>query len=244
MKRFIQYAAVLALAAGTAFASGVADGQGGIFAAGGPQVNETRSVGSFESIAIDGSGEVVYQRGAGYSVAVEAPQSIIKRVETKVENRVLILRIKPGAPVWGSFKLRFTVTAPELSGVTVNGSGSFAAVDRIEADAFAVRINGSGRAIAALDAGTVEIVISGSGDVELGGSADRLDAKVVGSGNVAADALAVGDAVVLISGSGNVRVNATDRLDATISGSGNVLYRGQPRVSLEGGGSGRLKALD
>ena len=46
---------------------------------------------------------------------------------------------------------------------------------------------------------------------------------------------------VSVSGSGNAKVNVSDRLDAEISGSGSIIYLGDPEISAITRGSGRIE---
>jgi hypothetical protein len=46
-----------------------------------------------------------------------------------------------------------------------------------------------------------------------------------------------------LSGTGNVRVNATDTLDATDSGTGNIRYSGSPRVTQSTSGTGSIRQV-
>ena len=64
---------------------------------------------------------------------------------------------------------------------------------------------------------------------------------VKGSGDVDAFDLQTRNSSVVITGSGNSRVSAADKLQAKITGSGDVLYKGHPQISQSITGSGKVK---
>lgn len=65
-------------------------------------------------------------------------------------------------------------------------------------------------------------------------------AVLSGSGSIKSFDLSSQSAGVVLSGSGNVEVNAITDLAVTISGSGNVYYRGNPTINSNVSGSGKV----
>jgi hypothetical protein len=59
---------------------------------------------------------------------------------------------------------------------------------------------------------------------------ESLNALVNGAGNLDLRRLAAAQARVVVNGTGNVDVDASDRLDATVNGVGNIEYQGKPKV--------------
>jgi len=85
------------------------------------------------------------------------------------------------------------------------------------------------------------IQLTGSGDVTLTGSAAELSVDLEGSGSVDAEELEAQDAVVNLSGSGEVDVAARDSLSVDLSGSGQVTYSGDPSTDVRVSGSGDVE---
>jgi hypothetical protein len=75
----------------------------------------------------------------------------------------------------------------------------------------------------------------------LNGSANQFTCSIAGSGNINGYDLKAETAIVKIAGSGNVKVNATDEINASIAGSGNVYYTGNPKQNVKSAGSGSIK---
>jgi hypothetical protein len=86
--------------------------------------------------------------------------------------------------------------------------------------------------------------IAGSGDIRLEGSALKLYTRIAGSGNLNAYDFPVEDAMITIAGSGDARITAQSRLQASIEGSGNIIYQGSPEVRFSISGSGNVRKKD
>jgi hypothetical protein len=139
---------------------------------------------------------------------------------TEVVGGRLELGFESGKLLSPTRDITYTITAAQLNGVTIRGSGDIEA-SNIDTDAFAVEISGSGDVAPVGTSGHLEVSISGSG---------RFDGTDLES--------ATGE--VRVSGSGNVVVNVTDELDVTISGSGDVKYIGDPSLNSSVSGSGDI----
>ncbi len=94
-----------------------------------------------------------------------------------------------------------------------------------------------------LRATDLETVYSGSGKARLAGAIQEQEIRISGSSEVNAEELECKEARVRISGSGAVRVQASEKLDVHITGSGDVRYAGQPVISHHISGSGSVRSL-
>jgi ABC-type amino acid transport substrate-binding protein len=218
---------------------------------------ERRSVPAFSSISLGGSGTLRVHRG-GQKVEITSDSNILPYITTTVSGGELKIGLKPFTSIVKSTRMQFDITLPELKGVAIAGSGD-AFLDAFSGDAFKAVVAGSGgikadlgyKAIelscsgsggfdAAVKAGRLDLRCSGSGGAVLRGSAERAEVTITGSGSLGARGLSVGEARLLISGSGEAELRATRRLDVVISGSGGVRYWGQPAISQRVSGSGRI----
>jgi hypothetical protein len=116
---------------------------------------------------------------------------------------------------------RVDVSVPALDGLALEGS----------ADA----------SLEGLDQPSLELSIAGSGEIRAAGRVERVFVSIAGSGDVGLFELASQEAVVTISGSGEVEVRAERSLRATVSGSGDVVYRGAPAVTANVSGTGSVR---
>lgn len=116
---------------------------------------------------------------------------------------------------------------------TVTGSGGLT-IDQVVADEVEATDSASGRLqLDGIDALTVDATSSGSGGIVLSGVATSLTYTSSGSGGIDGEALVGEDALVFVSGSGGVRVNATESVEVHISSSGGVAVFGEPESRSE-----------
>lgn len=182
----------------------------------GDMITESRDVSGFDEIVLMTSGDVVVEVTGTESLEIEADDNVMSLLTSEVVNG----RLELGSS--GSFSttrgITYTITASELVGVTISGSGDID-VSRIDADSF-------------------EATISGSGNIDPSGNSTNLKVTISGSGRFSGDDLesAIGD--VTVSGSGEAVVNVTDDLVVRVSGSGDVRYMGNPTLDQDISGSG------
>lgn len=88
------------------------------------------------------------------------------------------------------------------------------------------------------------VSITGAADFSLAGAKqEALDIHITGTGNVSAFDMEVKDCTIRISGAGNCDVNVAASLDVLISGVGNVLYMGNPTLTSEVSGVGKVNPV-
>ena len=84
---------------------------------------------------------------------------------------------------------------------------------------------------------------SGSGNYDLKGKVKSQTITISGVGNYTAGDLESSQAEVTVSGSGNVTLWVSEKLDIRVAGFGNVNYYGQPSVAQSITGGGGVKSL-
>jgi hypothetical protein len=227
----------LLLAAGSAFASGDFEDNGWVVGSGRIQA-EDRDVPSFDSIDVEGSGNVTIRQAPGRSVSVEADDNILPLVKTEVVGGVLHLGLVRGVHLSHLTRLEFTVASPQVRGITISGSGDARTASPLRAQDMTLDIRGSGSIACDLDAAALTATIGGSGGITVRGHADRLSVKIGGSGSVRARELESSFADVTVNGSGDAIVYATNTVNISISGSGSVQYGGGATATVHSSGSG------
>jgi len=202
-------------------------------------ISEEREVPAFDQIHLKGKGKVILTRAADRSVRVKTDDNIMPHIRTEVENGKLIIshekkNIKPTV-------LTINITTAGLEGVSISGSGDIVGSDEFSSNRFFADIAGSGDISVRVNTERLESSIAGSGSIYLSGSTNSYNATITGSGDVDAFELRAKESSVVITGSGNCRVNVSELLRAKITGSGDVLYKGHPQISESITGSGKVK---
>jgi hypothetical protein len=187
----------------------------------GEKASETRDVESFNRIKLTGSSEVIVTIGEPQSVTVEADDNLLDIITTEVRGGSLVISARESYS--SRVGVTVTITAPELRGVSITGSGDVS-VEDLEVESF-------------------ETSVTGSGDITARGQADSLEAKVTGSGDIDCFGLKVRRAEASIYGSGDIRLHVSESLSGAVYGSGDIEYRGNPKdVERTVAGSGDISA--
>ncbi|MXV53123.1 hypothetical protein GS399_19325 [Pedobacter sp. HMF7647] len=197
---------------------------------------ENRATAQFTGVDLRLDGKLEISQGA-QNVVVEANDSQVPYIRTRVENGILIIdsdRCLKG----GNFK--FSVQLDDLQSLNVSGSGDAIVNGNFKPENARFTISGSGDIKGSLDAKSLHAVISGSGGMDIHGNAENLDAEISGSGRIKAFGLLSNHVNSRISGSGDLECHATQSLNAQISGSGDVRYKGSPVIESHISGSGKV----
>jgi hypothetical protein len=210
------------------------------------QEKETRNVKGFTKVNFGISGDLKIKIGPEFSVVLEGDKSDLREIITEVSGDKLLIKQENWHFNFNE-KVNVYITMPELSGLSVSGSGKAEVLDPIkEADDLYLSVSGSGRLVTAgLEADNLDCSISGSGNIsiESEGKADRGNISISGSGNYRGESMEIDHLEVHVSGSGNCTCKAGDSLKAGISGSGNVNYYGDPKIDARVSGSGHVRSM-
>lgn len=197
----------------------------------------------FNKVEIDGTANVHFTQGKNFAVTVSGKQLDIDSSDIRVSQNTLVLGRKKTkfCLICLDFNdnLEFTVAAPDLTAVSVFGSGNFKA-DSITTNDLALSIAGSGNIDLVSKAKSVEAQINGSGNIFNSGSGDSLRLQIVGSGFYKGFEFLTRTADVTVMGSGMAEVAPQNTLSVQIAGSGHVVYANDPKVTQKINGSGSV----
>ena len=192
----------------------------------GKVVTETRTTSDYDVISVGGSFDVVLVKGKEGKITIEAESNLMKYIITEVSGDKLKIRFKKNTNIRTTRRLLVTVPFQDLEKVSIGGSGNIHSKEVIKANKFTMSVAGSGNINLKVDADTVKSSIAGSGDINVSGRASDLNCSIAGSGNINAYGLKVASTTARITGSGNIKTTASDRVDAKVVGSGNIYYKG------------------
>jgi len=204
-------------------------------------------VSGFDEVNLGGSGTLYVQQGAEFRVEFSGSDEVYDRMKFEVRGDRLNIGQKSDSwwNSWRGGKYEVYVTMPEISGLSVSGSGEIEGDGTFRTGDLELNVSGSGEIKLASNSANVEITISGSGEVELSGSGNSIDARISGSGSVNARDFQVRNVDARISGSGNMYVNVTESIESRISGSGSIYYSGNPKhLNNNSSGSGKIRKMD
>jgi hypothetical protein len=185
----------------------------------------------FDGVAVSHSFKVDIRQGEAFSVVIRIDDNLEKYLEVIKEDGTLKIGFKPDRSYdIGEVTTEAAVTMPELTGVslsfishgTVTGFSSTQALD--------VNVSGVSSLSGDIEAGDASFNISGGSQVTLNGSAEDVSINASGSSELDLTMFPADDADVHTSGSSQVTVHASGRLDAEASGSSRIYYLGDPTL--------------
>jgi hypothetical protein len=189
----------------------------------GPMQKQTRELAGFSGIDMEGAARLEISVGAPYSVELEAPAEVLKRVKTQIRGETLAIESRPKDwfPSSGRARLTVRISLPELTALSLGGGND------VEVQGYA--------------GGESSIKVEGAASIEARGELDRLVVRMSGAGQADLSELIAARVKVTVDGVGTAVVHATDALDATMNGVGAIHYVGDPsEVSTRMNGVGSI----
>lgn len=214
---------------------------------GGELTAEPRALAPFTKIVVEGQVDVTLVQGPTESANVEAPSRQLRRVSTVVRDGTLLIASNDSRRWWSSLfggslrPARVTVTFRELDGVRASGAVKLKA-GGLKSDKLAVSVSGAASLrVAGLDVNELSVTGSGAIKADLAGRATEQTIAISGAGDYRAASLVSERANVSVSGAGRVVINAEKALKVGLSGAASVEYLGNPQVTQQITGAGRVK---
>ncbi|MEL7021010.1 MAG: head GIN domain-containing protein [Bacteroidota bacterium] len=205
----------------------------------GPIVERTLSVPYFSGFGFNISGDVYLIKGDEQRIVVKGQANLIDLLNTDVNDGFWRIKFTKNVSNIKDFKVYITV--PNIEEVSVSGSGDVFSDDTFEGARMDVTLSGSGNIEMAVATTELAAKISGSGTIDLAGKVTDATMSISGSGDINGNTLAVARCKAYISGSGDIRLRASEELNARIVGSGDIYYKGNPRVRSKITGSGEVQ---
>jgi hypothetical protein len=200
---------------------------------------EIRDDEGFNEISSSGDFEIHVSPGTSYSVEITAESNLLPYISTNVDGKKLKIKTTGAHSLRQTLPIEIYITTPTLKGLALSGSG-FIKTGSFMSDKFDITLSGSGDIITDISCDELNSGVSGSGSITATGDALRSKLFISGSGKIKLYNLEQDDCEAVISGSGDVFVNASRTLDARISGSGRVYYVNHPTITTSISGSGAV----
>lgn len=185
-------------------------------------VVQERMVDGFDEIVMSGACALDAQSGVTtQTLEITADDNVLPLITSNVRDRVLTIGSTGNYDTADTVRVK--IRAPSIR--VLRGSGV---------------VNGK---VEGLQEKEFRLNLSGTGNIALAGKADQLHSEVSGAGNVDGSALECRSVRATVSGTGKMRLWATEKLDATISGVGSIRYKGNPPdLTRKVGGTGSIEA--
>lgn len=203
----------------------------------------TRTTLAYDAISANGSFKVELVSGKEGNITINGDENIISHIITEVENNTLMVRFDKNKSYTYTSTITITIPFEEISSLSFAGSGEIETKNTINAPNFNIVFTGSGEGNFDINAEHLKTTLSGSGEIEIKGEVKELEGIVSGSGEIDSSKLIATNANVIVTGSGEIKVNCTTILEAKVSGSGTIKYKKNPEsVDKVIAGSGEIIA--
>lgn len=192
--------------------------------------------------------EVIFEQKEVPAVRVKATEEQLERLQLTFRNDQLSISTKPEYKLLNGRDMSgvvIYVQSPDLTGVTLYGSGEFRVPGALNTDALKVTLMGSGDidfasvvcddiAVNLLGSGNIDcpkvncvranVSVSGSGDMKVGLlNAETTNVNLLGSGNLEASFRKCGNVNCNLTGSGEIELSGdVSHLTKQIAGSGEL----------------------
>lgn len=206
----------------------------------------TRSftVTGFDRVRVDGPFKVVlttnvapYARATGSAAALDG-------ISVDVEGQTLIIR--PKASGWTNYPdeatgpVTVSIGTHDLERAWVNGSGSLA-VDKVRGPSLDLAVQGVGSVeVGEVRVDQLQVGMSGSGSAVISGTAQEATAIVRGASSLDASALTAKNATVGAAGTAVVKLSATRTVKIDAKGPVSIELSGNPVCTVRSQGSAEI----
>lgn len=214
-------------------------------------VSEPRTISGINAVELDTSGILTVTQGDTETLTIEAEDNLLPLLTSEIFNSRLQLGIQPDSRISATKPIRYTLTVKDLSGISVNGSGSINVSDFVTDQDLRIEGNGSGGlAFASLKTGDPHITLSGSGSLSINSlQTGKAALQVNGSGSIDLTTLQAQSLAAGLSGHGSFKLSGsiTDQ-KVNLTGSGRYEAEGLSSrtavVSATGSGSAVVQVSD
>lgn len=189
------------------------------------QKSEVREVSDFSKIKISGALNVLYTSSDTSSVKINARESELERIKTRVENSTLIISMK--GDVDGPVTVY--VKNKNLNGLDASGATDFKTLNQVKSDSFNLKASGASSVKLIIEANSINCFEVGASHIVLEGTTNLLAANVSGAASLKAYNLIAKTAVIDASGASSVKVNVTEKLNSSASGASDIKIKGDPK---------------
>ena len=216
---------------------------------------ETRMIDSFEKVGFKDFGTLILTQGEQESLTIEADEELIDELISEVRDGTLVLGVDDDwfrriGKLFSSLlaskecKVTYYLTCKNLSKISVSGQCRLEC-DALRAENLKLNISGMGNLhFGDLTCEQLDVNISGRGEFSAAGQVNHQQIRISGSADYDAPDLISQVGRVIISGQGNVTLQAQEDLNVTISGLGEVNYIGRPKIRQVISGMGKIKKID
>jgi hypothetical protein len=195
----------------------------------GPAVKETRQVAAFSRIHAESAFEIDFTSGSSTSLIVEAPDDLVGKIKTEVNNGTLEISIK-GEINNVEQPIKIHLQSASLEAANLQGACRLDLLSTLNGTDFRLDLSGASSFRGTIYMKNVIVNMDGAATAEIGGMTNRFTANVSGASTLNADKFSSVVANVKADGASNASILADSSLDAEANGAATISYKGNPVI--------------
>jgi hypothetical protein len=201
-----------------------------------------RDLQPFNNVNLSGVGNLHIKQSNQENFTIDAPEDVLPLIIVYVKDKTLYIDLKD-ASKHADAKINYYLNVKKIQNIVSYTSSSLFIKEGLETDTLNLTIGNLGEADVLLNVKKLTAKIDGGGKITAAGSAIEQNIEINGAGEINFNKLVGKIGTIDIKGSGAVITQITDKLAATIAGDGVVQYCGQPDISRQITGAGKVEAL-
>lgn len=200
-------------------------------------ITEKRSVTeSFDKIDASTGVNVIVTQGNLQEIVVETDDNVMKYVITKVENGVLIIKLKQNTNTMSSIDVK--VQMPKIAGLEASSGATIDTRNTLRGTSISLKSTSGSDITAMLEYENVSCETSSGSTVTISGKALQLQTNSSSGSDIDANELVTNEAFSKASSGSGTRVNPIVKLDAQASSGSTIEYVKIPKklIKIESSG--------
>lgn len=189
---------------------------------------ETRDLAAFNGVKVSNAIEATFVKGDKHQIEIIASGIELSRVESKVTNRVLELRISGSNP--RSSTIKATITYAELEEINASTSAKAFVQDPIEARLTKISAATSGYVEAEVKSQELIVDAQTNAKIYVKGKVDKLDFSAFTNAEIDGEGLEAQHAEVKINTNAKGSFHVSESLRGSAATRGRVTYTGDPKI--------------
>lgn len=202
---------------------------------------EDKTLQYFESVNLSGAGDLYIKQSEKPSFTIEGEKSLLPMVSVYVKEKVLYIDLKNSNANVDN-KLKYHLEVKDLKNIQSFSSSNIFINEAFKTDELNVSINGFGEAHIFINVRKFTTKLEGGGKITAKGLAADQEIIILGAGEFNGAKLFGQNAFITASGSGMLKTNVADALNATITGDAVIKYCGMPKITRQIIGKGAVTA--
>jgi len=204
----------------------------------GSQKTETRQLGDFSKINIEGAFKVNLKQDSSMGVTITADDNLLKYIKVGVSDGRLHIYAKKNFCASGAITVNVGIR--NLSAIAADGAVELHSDGRLNVSDLKLNLTGANKITLDLSAANVSTDASGANELFLSGQAAAYQVSLTGSSKLHAFDFVVGDYSIKTAGASHCEINVLKDLKINTMGASDIKYKGSP-ANIQNDKSGASK---